>query len=322
MVGTVFVALLMITAPLPAIGSEWVKVESGTLAWLRSIQFVDDKTGWIGGSSGTLLKTEDGGVTWKKQPKPTSETVYDIHFKNAQTGWLLCNGDVFGPTTGSITSILRTDDGGSTWVRENIADGPERMLRFVAGPGGDIIFVVGEMGTMLSRSDNNTDAQKYHRSNMTSRVMLTAGHMFDVSRGVIVGGAGSIFITVDGGNTWEMPKQQRIKKAGKLNSVFFLEEKTGWAVGNAGKIFQTKDAGRSWTEQTSFANVDLNDVVFLNESFGMVAGDKGNIFSTKDGGKTWVTETSGTRHRLQKIASTGTRSFAIGFGGTVLTLSD
>ena len=50
--------------------ADWVKQDSGTLAWLQSIYFVDDKYGWIVGSNGTLLSTNDGGHGQRRKQEP------------------------------------------------------------------------------------------------------------------------------------------------------------------------------------------------------------------------------------------------------------
>ncbi len=49
------------------LGKTWKATPSGTNAGIRRIVFADDKTGWAVGDLGTVLKTEDGGGTWRQQ---------------------------------------------------------------------------------------------------------------------------------------------------------------------------------------------------------------------------------------------------------------
>src|SRR5712692_10753805 len=67
---------------------------------LNSIYFTDAKHGWVGGDSGFLSHTEDGGVSWVERPIGGERSVNDIYFANKDTGFVLLGG-----------SIFRTDDG-------------------------------------------------------------------------------------------------------------------------------------------------------------------------------------------------------------------
>jgi len=48
-------------------------------------------------------------------------------------------------------------------------------------------------------------------------------------------------------------------------------------------------------------------------------GDNGIILRTRDGGQTWNDGNSHVTHKLEKITFAGTRGWAVGSGGTVLT---
>lgn len=328
------ISSLAISSQAFAAGDEWKRIDTGTLAWLRAISFANERVGWIGGSAGTLLKTEDGGKTWTRQKSPTADNIRDIVFKG-DLGWLLCERDVFGQGGESPTYILKTKDGGETWGRAEVAAGRERMLRFVAGPDGTPRFAVGEMGTMLYAAPGPEAA--FTRVRLASRAMLTAGHMLDERRGLLVGGAGTIMATEDGAETWDAvpgtgPANVQNTSSGdrtpngegtptRLNALFFLDPERGWAAGNNGTLLQTRNGGKSWTRQNTGIETGLNDIVFLNRMAGKAVGDDGTIIATIDGGITWNTETSGTRHRLERIAVSSDAGLVIGFGGTVLRRS-
>src|SRR6476646_8337272 len=64
--------LLTPTATVHAQTGSWVRQQTGTLAWLHSIFFVNAERGWVVGSKGTLLVTVDGGKTWQLQPHPSN----------------------------------------------------------------------------------------------------------------------------------------------------------------------------------------------------------------------------------------------------------
>ncbi len=97
--------------------ANWVKQNSGTLAWLRTGFFVNEKTGWIGGSNGTLLTTENGGDSWRQTEKFTSDTIRQIYFSDEKNGWLLCERDIYSLGANSPSYLLKTSNGGADWEK-------------------------------------------------------------------------------------------------------------------------------------------------------------------------------------------------------------
>lgn len=304
--------------------AEWQRLETGTLAWLRALHFTNEESGWIGGTAGTLLRTEDGGRTWRNSESPTKDDIRDIYFSDARRGWLLCESDIFGRGANSPAYILVTNDSGVTWDHAEVEPGPERMLRFVGGSNGELRYVLGEMGTMLKAS---SDGKRFTRTRLAGQTMLSSGKMLDAKHGIIVGGLATIIVTEDDGATWNPASvaggltglDDTPRRTGRLNSVFFLDSQKGWAAGNAGTILATVNRGRNWRSANTGTESDLNDVLFLDEQNGVAAGNDGTLLTTADGGETWKKEVSGTKHRLERLGTVKGRIFAIGFGGILLT---
>ena len=59
-------------------GRNWAKQESGQTEDLFSCYFKDNQEGWATGLNGILLHTEDGGLTWKPQESHTKESIFGI----------------------------------------------------------------------------------------------------------------------------------------------------------------------------------------------------------------------------------------------------
>lgn len=76
---------------------------------LKKMQFVNSQLGFaaIDGGPGKILKTTDGGNTWAVLPVPQFSDfgITDIHFLNAQTGYVVYQ-----------YKIYKTLDGGQTWT--------------------------------------------------------------------------------------------------------------------------------------------------------------------------------------------------------------
>jgi len=144
---------------------------------------------------------------------------------------------------------------------------------------------------------------------------LTAISFCNASRGWVVGEAGTILATTDGGVTWSA---QRSGSSAGINGITFSNASHGWAVGDSGTILATSDGGRTWMAQQSGTTVDLWDVAFGDSKHGWAVGSdgrqiEGTILATKDGGRTWIAQPSGTTQDLHAVAvSDNTHGWVVG----------
>ena len=56
--------------------------------------FVDSQNGWISGQFGEILRTKDGGKTWKFQRSGTQENLNKIYFANTMHGLIVGDNGV------------------------------------------------------------------------------------------------------------------------------------------------------------------------------------------------------------------------------------
>lgn len=305
--------LFLILAACQSARAGWLKQESNTLSWLHDIYFVSENKGFIGGSSGTLLATVDGGKTWTKERSFTGDTIRQIYFSDANTGWLLCERDIFKLGANSPSYLLKTTDGGANWTQINFGGGRSRIAKIFFAKNG-FGLAVGESGALFALQD---DARTWKKNPSPIRYLMLDGAFTDDFHGSIVGGGGTILFTEDAGASWNQASVFGDKQA-KLNSVFFINQKMGWTAGTAGKIYQTINGGKIWREQKSNVTDNLSDIFFSNTAEGWAVGDDGTILHTKTAGNIWSLETSNVRHRLEKVLFVGKKGFAVGFGGTIL----
>lgn len=290
----------------------WSKQNAGTLAWLRDVYFFDERHGLIAGSRGTLLETRDGGGSWTKRKNFTADDILQIYFSDAENGWLLCERDIYNRGANAANYLLKTTDGGASWEKIEFKDaGRARVTRIFFNRQGRG-FAIGEGGAVFE----STAAGSWEKSAAALRYLLLDGAFFE-NGGAIVGAAGSVFFTEDGGARWN-PAGVSEKRAAKLNSVFFVDRENGWTVGAAGAILRTSSGGKTWRAQDSKTARDLTDVYFKNAAEGWAVGADGTILHTQTGGNVWVPEETGVTHRLEKVIFAGRKGFAVGFGGTIL----
>jgi len=304
-------AIVLLWLAAANVQAEWRRYPMGTMSWLHSIYFVDDNNGWIVGSMGTLLSTTDGGTTWVVTKKITRDNIRDVYFADSQHGWLLCEASIFESNT-SVSYLLVTVDGGRTWQRNDAFPGRDRMVRlfFLNAKFG---CAVGESGSFWCLGDDQSSWQKRA---LPVRYLMLDGRALNKRSLVLVGGGGTMMHTSDAGTTWTLSNAPVSKS--KINSVHFIDEKKGYAVGVEGKIFSTRNGGLSWESQTSPISMELNDVLFQSQTKGYAVGDEGTIIQTTTGGAEWSVEASNTKYRLEGLAATNIRVFAVGFGGTML----
>jgi len=291
----------------------WMSQDSGTLAGLRSIYFVDDENGWIVGSRGTLLTTSDGGVSWKQQKKFTTDNIRDVYLSDPRTGLLLCEGDVFKNPGTSPSYLLRTVDGGRNWQRIDFPGSSERIARLVVAKGGRV-YAVGEGGVMWEIQGEKPELKK---TGLPIPNLILAGKFTDELNGVIAGGRGAALFTMDGGVEWNRASVTGTAPA-TINSVFFVDKGTGWMAGAEGKLYFTSNGGRAWSERSSGVSADLLDVFFVNSKYGVAVGDQGTIIETSTGGDVWNRVNVKSASRLERVWLNSKRGFAIGYGGTIL----
>jgi photosystem II stability/assembly factor-like uncharacterized protein len=301
--------------------SGWRRQESGTLAQLRTVFFLDQDLGWAAGARGTLLRTDDGGANWKAQPRPGEDTIRDLIFWDPQEGLALCEHNIFLMRSMEETRsyLLRTTDGGAHWepveLLGNEADA--RFTRFVLAGNGRA-WLMGETGALYLTVDRG---ETWKKQIAPMRYLMLGGTFLDRDHGWLTGGGATVARTSDGGRVWRTAIVRNAPNV-RFASVSFVSALRGWAVGNGGAIFTTADGGRTWSRQASGTGTDLSDVKFVDQSEGWVIGAGGTLLHTLDGGAHWSVVESGTTHPLERlIILDRNRAWAVGFGGTILALS-
>ncbi|MFN2599471.1 MAG: WD40/YVTN/BNR-like repeat-containing protein [Pyrinomonadaceae bacterium] len=298
----------------------WAPQQSGTLAWLRAVHFVDERRGWAAGSKGTVIATDDGGRTWRALARPTEDALRDVFFSDQKTGWLVCERSLYALSRmeEARSYLLKTTDGGASWARVEVtgADAGVVLTRVVFADA-QRGWALGEMGALYATRDGGAT---WARQRVPTQHLLLGASFLDPSQGWLVGAGATVLETSDGGAEWRgVGEVAGALDAARLNAVSFVDARRGWAVGSGGVVVSTANGGRTWARQQSGTDADLSDVKFFDAREGWAVGARGTILRTEDGGATWAQVESGTTHPLERLAfTTRARGWAVGFGGTVL----
>jgi photosystem II stability/assembly factor-like uncharacterized protein len=118
-------------------GRSWQQQGGAEDAMLNTIQFVDDKAGFITGEFGTVLATVDGGASWSRQARIAEDFYpYAAHFSSPEVG-------VVAGLTGTM---LQTTDGGKSWQKLSNASG---LPQYGLARQGQQLYSVGAGGSLL-----------------------------------------------------------------------------------------------------------------------------------------------------------------------------
>jgi len=267
-------------------GETWEGLPTGITAPLAGVRVIDANTVVIGGAC-ALRRSDDGGRTFSRLPWTASDQscpspIAAFHFPSPAVGYLMTEDG----------SILRTDDGGTTFARKTSVPG----TRSAGGSRSptDIFFTGRDTG-----------------------VVTTAG-----------GGDGKVFRTTDGGNSWTEGASAPHPVNSGPNGLTGLEfiGGTGYAVGERKTLLQSKDSGATWAPRPLTGVPGTPNLTSLGCAHAttclITEASGGQLFRTTDGGKNGTSVTPSTDPIFAVAFSSAARAVAVGDGGATVVSDD
>jgi photosystem II stability/assembly factor-like uncharacterized protein len=169
------------------------------------VKFLDAQNGWIVGEFGKVLRTRDGGESWKEQTKTLLEgteffdlldlpTLFGLHARDEQ----------HAVASGLEAHIARTSNGGEKWAYDEMDGGEVKLqdplydvVEFADGTG----WSVGAAGQVV-KTEPGSNVWKRADIGQDVLTWLRAVSFSDPQNGWMAGGYGLIYYTEDGGKTW------------------------------------------------------------------------------------------------------------------------
>lgn len=102
---------------------------------------------------------------------------------------------------------------------------------------------------------------------------------------VVVGNAGTIFKTTDGGTNW---LQKKANTSQDLKRVQFVNSNIGFAVGNTGTLIKTTDGGENWVTIPTGITNNILGLSCLDENVFFISSETG-LMKSINGGDTFQT---------------------------------
>lgn len=193
------------------------------------------------------------------------DLLHSICFVNENTGYVV----------GASGRVLKTVDGGDSWVSLNI--GTYSELKQVQC-FGDTVYI--SMDTCLFKSINgglnwtpiiSKNSYSYRSISFINNMI---GYILDNN---------CIKKTLDGGLSWyTLPCSYS-----GISCIYFLSENVGFLVGNNEKVYKTIDSGITWAPKISTVSYPLDYIYFVNDTVGFIHSWN-TILKTIDSGETWI----------------------------------
>lgn len=286
----------------------WSIQATGTTETLLSVFAPTRDICYTVGTEGTILKTDNGGVTWVAQSSGTTMDLHAVFFTDISIGY----------AAGESGTIIKTINGGTTWVPEP-GGIPGRWLESIYFIDANTGFVAGrdnwsEEGYILKTIDAGINWTTIYN---TSGFGLLSIYFPVSDTGYATGTDGAVIKSVDGGLTWNEFSSGLGWQ--DLRSAFFSDGNTGYMVGDAGTVLKTINGGNSFQSLAGGTTNHLFNVYFTGSDSGYIVGQDGIILKTINGGTSWNEIPSVTQNHLYSVYfaddSTG---YAVGAQGTIL----
>ncbi len=277
---------------------------------LNKVIYEAGGVGYAVGNGGRIYKTTNSGATWTPQASGTTQNLFGVSVRGANTDNVT--------VVGNAGTILTTTNGGATWTTQ--ASGGQDLTGVSFGANSPTVGVaVGLSGTIRRTTDGGASWSTVTSPTTES---LTAVKMMNQNVGWVVGVNGVILYSNNGGASWSTQTSNTTQALRDVAS--FGDFVTAVAVGDNGTIRRTTNGGGTWTTQTSGTSASLYGVSFVSlfNSTVSTVGSGGTIRYTSNSGANWTAQTSGTTQDLYSVAFAGNTGVAVGANGTALRTTD
>jgi photosystem II stability/assembly factor-like uncharacterized protein len=218
------------------------------------------------GSRGLIAVSTDRGSTWKQARVPVQSDLLAVYFPAPQTGWAVGHDGV----------VLRSDDGGDTWVKQ--LDGRSAADTF--------------LNTYRARADRGDPAAKQALKQLDQNFKVPGALPYldvwfkDVEQGYAVGSFGMLAATTDGGKTW-VPWLDRIDNDQflNLNCIHGIGDDV-FIAGERGQVFKLDPNNRRFlSTPTGYAGSFFG--IAGDSRTVLVFGLRGVAYRSRDRGSLW-----------------------------------
>jgi photosystem II stability/assembly factor-like uncharacterized protein len=263
------------------------------------------------GAFGTLLKSTDGGATWRGIVTGITPDLPRVR---------LIGGSSDLVVTGGGCAVRRSDDGGESFSRLPFTPSDRSCPAGVAAlafPSASVGYLVLSNASVLSTADGGRTFSR--------KTAVPGGPVTDIlctsDTSCFATAGGSIQRSTDSAGSWT----QVSSGSPPLNGLELADPTTLYAVGNALTVLKSTDGGAMWTKK-NVAGAPAGDLVSIRcagAAACLIATRRGNqILRTTDGGATFSSVVPSTDATSAVEFASATRAIAAGALGSAEISND
>jgi len=304
-----FIGLIFLSACRnESISTSWDERFQDDRYTLNAVVFTDDLNGFaVGGATwfnGVCVHTVDGGQTWQLDSLSDKE-MFDIDLDRSGRlsavgidgylftkqsldedwvfhrlrRWDVHRGvDFYDANQGIIVSGIAFQSGVAQQfdklLQSDIESTFEQELQAVCYSDSNTVHAVG-FGQILRSTDQGVNwVPQDIRGDFFQDVCFPSAQV-----GYVVGRAGTILKTTNGGQDWETISNgdQLLRSNPAFRAVHFLDEQRGYVAGENGLLWKTENGGQDWIEYEDAPDIDFLDIAITSDN-GFVVGEFATIF--------------------------------------------
>lgn len=241
-------------------GIAWTQMRVPTRATLTGVFFNDRNSGWAVGHDQVILKTTDGGKSWKQvYGNPEAESpLLDVWFADSRKGFAV----------GAYGLFLETTDGGDTWSSRYISQ-DDWHLNHITGSAGGRLYIAAESGTIYRSDDKGkswVSLPSPYEGSFFGTLPLSDNTL------LLFGLRGNLFRSEDAGNSWT---KIRTGTEATLSEGLRLSDGTIIIVGLGGIILVSRDQGSSFILKQNKDRKGFSSVLQAVDGSVIMVGESG-----------------------------------------------
>jgi photosystem II stability/assembly factor-like uncharacterized protein len=285
---------------------QWAVQNSGVSARFRGVSAVSEDVAWASGTNGTVVRTIDGGATWKSVSiaEAADLDLRDIDAFDAEVAYALSIG------SGDASRIFKTTDGGNTWETQFVNPEPQGFFDAMSFWGAERGLAVSDSidgEFYVLRTENG--GRNWQRIPVAAFPPALPGEGYFAASGTNV-------------STWGMRHAW-----------------LGTGAASQARVLRSTDRGRSWevavTPLPAGPSTGIFSIAFRDANNGVIVGGDyeaedeavDNVAVTHDGGRNWSLPRgpglSGYRSAVAMVPESPTHTWmAVGPSGADYSIND